>query len=281
MSEPTLPSNMAHTSSSQEINIDQIVRSRMGKRARWLPRFVTRWLERFIHQDFINAYLRQGYEGVDFCVHAIDYLDVALEVEGLEQVPVDGRPLTFVSNHPLGAIDGVTLGGIIGRASGGRVKYLVNDLLMNLKGLAPLCVPINKLGAQARNFPQQVEGAFRSDNHIIMFPAGLCSRLIDGEIRDIPWRKAFIQKSIQTQRDIVPVHFIGQNSPRFYRFARWCQRLGFKFNFAQLLLPDEMYRSRGQHYIVRFGQPIPYQTFDRSRTPNEWARWVQDKVYEL
>jgi putative hemolysin len=181
----------------------------------------------------------------------------------------------------LGAIDGVTLGGIIGRASGGRVKYLVNDLLMNLKGLAPLCIPINKMGAQARNFPQQVEGAFRSDNHIIMFPAGLCSRLIDGEIHDIPWRKAFIQKSIQSERDIVPVHFIGENSPRFYRVAQWCKRLHLKFNFAMTLLPDEMYRSQGKHYIVRFGKPIPYTTFDHSRTPNEWAQWVQDEVYKI
>ena len=272
---------MISMDASQEINIDQIVRSRMGKRARWLPRFVTRWLERFIHQDYINSYLRQGRVGVEFCEGAIQFLGVTMTVEGLEQVPVNGRPLTFVCNHPLGAIDGVALGGIIGRASGGRVKYLVNDLLMNLKGLAPLCIPINKIGRQARNFHQQVDGAFRSDNHIIMFPAGLCSRLIDGEIHDIPWRKAFIQKSIQTQRAIVPVHFIGQNSTRFYRFAWWCQRLGFKFNFAQILLPDEMYRSRGQHYTVRFGCPIPYQTFDRSRTPNEWARWVQEEVYRL
>ncbi len=264
-----------------EINIDKIVRERAGRKAKWIPRWLTRWLENFIHQDFINSYLRQGREGVDFCEGVIEYLGVDLTVEGTENVPFNGRPLTFVSNHPLGAIDGVTLGGIIGRASGGRVKYLVNDLLMNLKGLAPLCIPINKMGAQARNFPQQVEGAFRSDNHIIMFPAGLCSRLIDGEIHDIPWRKAFIQKSIQNERDIVPVHFIGENSPRFYRVAQWCKRLHLKFNFAMTLLPDEMYRAQGNHFTVRFGKPIPYTTFDHSRTPNEWARWVEDEVYKL
>ena len=264
-----------------EIDIDRIVRSRAGKKAKWIPRWLTRWLEKFIHQDYINGYLRQGREGVDFCEGVLEHLGVELTVEGTENVPFNGRPMTFVSNHPLGAVDGVTLGGVIGRASGGRVKYLVNDLLMNLKGLAPLCIPINKLGAQARNFPQQVDNAFRSENHIIMFPAGLCSRLIDGEIHDIPWRKAFIQKSIQSERDIVPVHFIGENSPRFYRVARWCQRLHLKFNFAMALLPDEMYRARGKHYTVRFGKPIPYSTFDHSRTPNEWARWVEEEVYKI
>lgn len=263
------------------IDIDKIVRERAGKHARWIPRFLTRWLERFIHQDFINSYLVEGREGVDFCEGTIHKLGVTLTVEGLDQLTADAAPMTFVSNHPLGAIDGVALGGVIGRRYDGRVKYLVNDLLMNLKGLAPLCIGINKLGGQARNFPQQVADAFASQNHIIMFPAGLCSRLIDGQIHDIPWSKAFITKSVQAHRDIVPVHFIGENSPRFYRITQWCKRLHLKFNFAMLTLPDEMYRSRGRHYTVRFGKPIPYQTFDRSRTPAQWAQWVEDRVYEL
>ncbi|MBP5770809.1 MAG: 1-acyl-sn-glycerol-3-phosphate acyltransferase [Bacteroidaceae bacterium] len=266
---------------NSEIDIDQIIRERAGKKARWIPRWLTRLVERLIHQDFINVFLRQEHVGVDFCEKGVEYLGVTMTVEGLENLPSDDRPCTFVSNHPLGAIDGVALGGIIGRYYDGNVKYLVNDLLMNLKGLAPLCIPINKLGSQARNFPQQVNEAFHSDNHIIMFPAGLCSRLIDGKVHDIPWRKTFISKSIETQRDVIPVHFIGENSPRFYRVARWCKRLGLKFNLAMLLLPDEMYRSRGNHYTVRFGHPIPYQTFDHSRTAAQWAQWVEDEVYRI
>ncbi|MBO4905530.1 MAG: 1-acyl-sn-glycerol-3-phosphate acyltransferase [Bacteroidaceae bacterium] len=264
-----------------EIDIEQIVRQRAGKNARWIPRFVTNWLKRTIHQDFINTYLRQGREGVDFCEGVIDYLGVTLNVEGKENLPVDGRAYTFVSNHPLGAIDGVALGGILGRHYDSKVKYLVNDLLMNLKGLAPLCVPINKLGSQSRASAEQAEKAFASDNHIIMFPAGLCSRLIDGEIHDIPWSKSFIKRSVKAKRDVVPIHFIGQNSPRFYRIARWCKRLHLKFNIAMLYLPDEMYRSRGNNYTVRIGKPIPYQTFDRTHTADEWALWVEDQVYKI
>ncbi len=259
------------------INLERIIRERAGNH---VPGFIIRWLKRFVHEDFINEFLKRGYEGVEFCEKTIEYLNVRLTVEGVDALPANGH-YTFVSNHPLGAIDGVTLGGIIGRKYNGRVKYLVNDLLMNLKGLAPLCIPINKLGSQSRNLPGQVDAAFSGDNHVILFPAGLCSRLIDGKIRDLPWGKAFVQKSVQYHRDVIPVHFIAQNSPRFYRVARWCQRLGIKFNLAMLLLPDEMYRSRGQHFTVRFGKPIPWQTFDRSRRPAEWAQWVQDEVYKL
>ena len=265
------------TNSEYTIDLERIIQNRAGNR---VPRFVIRWLKHLIHEDFINNYLAKGYEGVDFCEGVVQELGVTLTVEGLENLPDAGR-FTFVSNHPLGAIDGVTLGGIVGRKYEGHVKYLVNDLLMNLKGLAPLCVPINKLGGQSRNLPRLVQEAFDSDNHIIMFPAGLCSRLINGQIHDIPWGKAFITKSVQSQRDIVPVHFIGENSPRFYRVARWCKRLGINFNPAMLLLPDEMYRSQGRHYNVRFGKPIPYPTFDKSRTAAEWALWVEDEVYKL
>lgn len=258
-----------------EIDLDSIIRQRVKMH---VPQFLINWLKRFIHQEFINIYLRQGREGVDFCTGTIEYLNVTINVEGRENMPTDDRYYTFVSNHPLGAIDGVTLGSIIGKQYDGNIKYLVNDLLMNLKGLAPLCLPINKIGKQARNLPAMVEQAFSGNSHVIMFPAGLCSRRMDdGAIRDLPWGKAFIQKSVKYQRDVVPIHFIGRNSNRFYNIARWCKRLHLP-NFAMILLPDEMYRSQGSTYTVRIGQPIPWQTFDSSRTAQQWAQWVKDKV---
>lgn len=264
------------------IDLDKIVRNRAGKKAKYIPGFLIGWLKRIVHQDFINNYLKQGYVGVDFCENALRYLDVTVEVEGLENIPKDSGYYTFVSNHPLGAIDGVTLGMVLGRHFDGNIKYLVNDLLMNLEGLAPLCVPINKLGKQARNFPQIVDEAFRSDSQIIMFPAGICSRRgKDGVIRDLPWNKAFVNKSVVTQRDVVPIHFIGQNSSRFYTIATWCKRLGLKFNLAMLFLPDEMYRSQHGTYKVIVGKPIPWQRFDRSKTALQWAQEVKEQVYSL
>jgi len=265
----------------QEIDLDVIVREKAGKKARYIPQFVINLLKRIIHQEFINIYLRRGYMGVDFCKHCVEYVGVNVKVEGRENLPTDGRYYTFVSNHPLGAIDGVTLGWVIGEQYNGKIKYLVNDLLMSLKGLAPLCVPINKLGKQARNFPAMVESAFSGDNHVVMFPAGLCSRKMDdGQIRDVAWGKTFVTKSIQHQRDIIPIHFEGQLSNRFYRVARFCKKCHLP-NFAQILLPDEMYRSRGNTYTVKIGKPIAWQTFDKSHTAMEWAQWVQNKVYEI
>lgn len=267
------------------IDIDEIVRGKAGAKARFVPRFVLSWLKRIIHQDEVNEFIlsegdKQGMPWLDDCM---EYLGTTLNVKGLENLPddSDGRLFTFVSNHPLGGPDGVALGHLLGHRYDGRIKYLVNDLLMNLHGLAPFFVPINKTGKQSRDFPRLVEAAFGSPNHIIMFPAGLCSRRIGGKIHDLPWQKAFITKSVETQRDIVPIRFDGRNSDFFYRIANVGKRLGLKFNIAMLFLVDELYKNRGKTFDVTIGKPIPYSTFDKSRKPQEWAAYVEDIVYKL
>ena len=267
------------------IDIDEIVRGKAGAKARFVPRFVLSWLKRIIHQDEVNEFIlgegdKQGMPWLDDCM---EYLGTTLNVKGLENLPddSDGRLFTFVSNHPLGGPDGVALGHLLGHRYNGRIKYLVNDLLMNLHGLAPFFVPINKTGKQSRDFPRLVEAAFGSPNHIIMFPAGLCSRRIGGQIHDLPWQKTFITKSVETRRDIVPIRFNGRNSDFFYRIANVGKRLGLKFNIAMLYLVDELYKNRGKTFDVTIGKPIPYSTFDKSRKPQEWAAYVEDIVYKL
>lgn len=267
------------------IDVKKILESKMGDKARLVPSPLVNWLKRIIHQDEVNRFLwdSRRLEGVEWLEECVSYLDMTLDVQGMENLPDknDGRLYTFVSNHPLGGIDGVALGSIIGRHYDGRFRYLVNDLLMNLPGLAPVCIPINKTGNQSRNFPAMVEAGFRSDNHMLMFPAGLCSRRQNGCIRDLEWKKTFIVKSVETKRDVVPIHFGGQNSDFFYRLANVCKAVGVKFNVAMLFLVDEMYKNVHKTFRISIGKPIPWQTFDKSRTPAQWAAFVREQVYRL
>lgn len=267
------------------IDISDILRGKMGSKAKFVPPPLVKWLKHIVHQDEVNKYLwdSRHLTGVEWLEDCMRYLDMTLEIVGKENLPDkdDGKLYTFVSNHPLGGEDGVALGAVIGRHYDGRFRYLVNDLLMNLPGLAPLCIPINKTGSQSRSFPAMVEAGFRSDNHMLMFPAGLCSRRINGEIRDLPWKKTFITKSVETHRDVVPIHFGGRNSDFFYTLANVCKALGIKFNIAMLFLVDEMYKNVHKSFRIAIGKPIPWQTFDKSRTPAQWAQYVQDEVYKL
>lgn len=267
------------------IDIEKIVKSKLGSKARWVPRWLIGWLKRILHEDEVNAFLDEHRDitGTTWLEACVRYLDMNVTIVGKENLPDknDGRLYTFVSNHPLGGQDGVCLGAIIGRHYDGRFRYLVRSELLWLPGLKPVCIGINKNGRQSRRFPEMVEEGFQSDNHMLMFPAGLNSRMIDGKIHDLPWKKTFISKSVQYKRDVVPIFFSGRNSDRFYRLTKWQKRLHLKVNIAQLFLVDEMYRNRHKDFTVKIGKPIPWQTFDKNKTPMEWAKMVEDKVYEL
>ena len=265
-----------------QIDIDAILAAKAGKKARYVPRFLVSYLKKIVHQNEVNAFLlaNKDKKDLEFIDEFMKYFNNSFEVHGLENLPAEGR-FTFVSNHPLGAQDGLGLAHILGPVYKGQIKFLVNDLLMNIPNISSFWVPINKTGKQARNFPQQVNAAFGSDNHIVMFPAGLCSRKRKGVIRDLEWKKTFITKSVQTQRDIVPIHFEGENSKFFYRLANINRMLGIKFNIAMLYLSDEMFKNRNRRFKVTIGKPIPWQTFDKSRSAYEWAQEVKEIVYSL
>lgn len=266
------------------IDIEKILRDKMGKKARYVPRFVISWLKKIIHEDEVNRFLWENrkLEGTEWLTACVQYLDMTLDIVGAENLPDkhDGKLYTFVSNHPLGGQDGVSLGSIIGQHYDGKFRYLVNDLLLNLPGLKPVSIGINKTGRQSRDFPRMVEAGFNSDNHLLMFPAGLNSRKLNGKIHDLPWKKTFITKSVETHRDVVPIHFSGRNSKRFYRIAKFSDRW-LPFNLAMLFLVDEMYRNVGKTFRITIGEPIPWQTFNKTKSPMEWAKFVEDRVYGL
>ena len=267
------------------IDLDLILSSKMGSKAKFVPRPFVSWLKRVIHQDEVNRFLWESrhLSGTEWLEECVRYLDMTLQIVGEENLPAkdDGKLYTFVSNHPLGGADGVALGSIIGRRYDGHFRYLVNDLLMNLPGLAPVCIPINKTGSQSRSFPQMVEDGFKSGNHILMFPAGICSRRIDGKVQDIAWKKTFITKSVEYQRDVVPIHFSGSNSDFFYKLASFSDKYVKKINLAMLFLVDEMYKNVHKSFQVTIGKPIPWQTFDKSKSASTWAQEVRSRVYAL
>lgn len=265
-----------------QIDIKQVLRQKAPSVARKIPGFMVDYLIRTVHQDELNEILRRYHDkdGVAFMQELIGYFDLNLELVNEENIPAEGRYI-FASNHPLGGLDGICLSAIIGGRFDGKIRYLVNDLLLYLSNLRSIFVPINKHGAQGKKNAELIEKAYASDNQIITFPAGLCSRKQNGKIQDTEWKKSFIQKAVEYRRDIVPVFFEGRNSIFFYRLANMRKALGIKMNYEMIYLPDEMFKSKHKTYSIHFGKPIPWQTFDSSRKPAEWAEWVKEIVYNL
>lgn len=252
------------------------------KLARWIPSFVYSWLERLICQDEINEFIRLygDRQGLDFADAVMEHLDIGFKVEGEENLPDPAGHYIFASNHPLGGPDGIILISFLGPKYF-PLKFPVNDLLMNLKNLNNIFLPINKHGGQARQAAAAMEEAYASDDQIITFPAGMVSRKYKGVIRDPEWQKSFVVKAIKHQRDIIPIHVEGRNSNLFYNIFRFRQIFGIKLNFEMLLLPKETFRKKGADFTIRIGQRIPWQSLDKSKMPQEWAREIEELVYHL
>ncbi len=269
--------------SAFRIDIDGILKDKAPKYYSKIPKFLINYLKRTVHQEDINGILERnsGLEGVEFMRALVDKeFKLTLETKGEENIPENGR-FTFASNHPLGGLDGICLSALLGEKYNGEIKYLVNDLLYYIDPLKPIFVPINKYGAQAKGSAKAINEAFASGNQIITFPAGLCSRKIGGKIRDLPWMKSFIMKSVEHERDIIPVHFNGKNSRFFYNLANIRKSLGFKFNIELIYLPDEMFKNSNEKFTVTFGKPLPWQSFDTSKSANDWAEFVKQLVYTM
>ncbi|MDY5650784.1 MAG: glycerol acyltransferase [Paludibacteraceae bacterium] len=256
-----------------------------------VPGFLIRYLERIAHIKQMNAFLRKypDVKNYDFIRLVLDEeLGCSASIDGIENIPTDGKPLIFASNHPLGGLDGMIIAQMIHESRSSRgdsrpLKVIVNDLLMFMEPLAGLWAPVNKVGRLTKEQAQQQHALWESETDVLTFPAGICSRLqrIDGkwQIQDFEWQKNFIQRVREYQRDIVPIYFEGRNSKFFYTLAYIRKLLHIKLNIEMLYLVDEMYGAHGKHFKVHVLPPISHTSLDTSKSPKEWAAYIKQIVY--
>jgi putative hemolysin len=264
-----------------QLDVREILNNKNPKLARWLPGFVVRYLERIVHQDVINDIIKiHGHlRGSPFNDGALSYMGIKYRAHGLENLPSGGRNI-FVSNHPMGGLDGMVFISELSKHYS-SIKFPVNDILLYVDNYSDIFLPVNKVGTYGREAAKLLEEAYASDCQLLNFPAGICSRKVNGVITDLQWQKSFIVKAVQHQRDIVPCYFAGRNSSFFYNLSNIRQWLGIKMNLEMLYLADEMYRQKGKDIDLYFSEAIPWQTFDKSKSPQQWADMVREKTYSL
>lgn len=265
---------------SDFIDVERIIASKSKNAAKYTPRFIIAYLKRIVHQDYFNNFLKINKDkiGLDFVRASLEEFNISLNISGLENIAPQKKYIV-AATHPIGSLDGLALMDIIGKIRN-DIIFPVNDLLMNLPNLKPLFIPINKHGSNVEN-ARIIDKAFASNAIMLYFPAGLVSRRKNGIIEDLEWKKTFIRKSRDYQRDIIPTYIEGSVSTFFYRLASWRGRLGIKTNIEMLYLADEMFKQFGREVKIIFGKPIPYQTFDRSKKDIIWANEVKQQVYAL
>lgn len=135
-----------------KIDIREAISSKLPKASCWIPGFVYRWLARLIRQDELNRVLceNRGKTGSAFAEGALQTLGVSVSVMGEENIPASGR-FVFVSNHPLGGLDGIGLIAFLGKRYGDdHLRFLVNDVLMAVKPLENVFCQSTNTAASAR-----------------------------------------------------------------------------------------------------------------------------------
>lgn len=262
------------------VDLERVIGGKSPRLLRLIPGFILRYLKRVIHQDRINDNLQKlrDYQGLEFIDEVLREFGVKIVVEGLSNVPREGRGLV-IANHPLGGLDGMALMQVVGSVRK-DIVFPVNDLLMHIPNVRGLFIPINKHGSNAANV-KVFDETFASDKLVLYFPAGLCSRKQKGRILDLEWKKGIVTRARRYHRDIIPVHISGRNSNFFYNLANFRTTVGLKTNIEMLYLVDEMVKQKDKEIRITFGKPIPYAVFGRSHKDSEWADLLRDHTYRL
>ena len=262
------------------LDINKVLGPKLCKK---LPRFVINFLKRRIHQDEINDCIMHAehYHGPGFFDEALNYVGITYRVRGEENLNLDKKCL-FVCNHPLGGPEALIIGSVFRKIYGDGFKVPVNHILANLKPLSDSFVPVRVYSSrQSRDLGDQISDMFKSDSQVLVFPAGLCAKKIKGKVTEMPWKKMFVTQAKRYERDVVPMHISGFNSRRYFFFSKLSLMLKLKFNIGMLFLVDELFNKKGHEFVITIGKPIPYTTFDRSKSDKEWAAEVKDIVEGL
>lgn len=262
------------------LDVEKVLGPKLMKK---LPRFAVNFFKRRIHQDEINDCIMHAehYKGAGFFDEALNYVGITFKIRGEENLD-PGKKYLFAGNHPLGGPEALIIGSVFRRIYGDGFKVPVNHLLANLKPLNEFFVPVRVYGSNRnRELGEQISEMFSSDYQVLVFPAGMCARKIQGKVTEMPWKKMFITQSRKFERDVVPIHISGFNSRRFFFFTKLSTFLKLKFNLGMIFLVDELFNKKGQEFVVTFGKPVPYTTFDKTKTDLQWAAEIKDQVEAL
>lgn len=222
--------------------------------------------------------------GVEFTTGLLNDLDIKLRIDNeqrLDNLP-DGAFIT-VSNHPFGALDGITLINLIGKRRP-TFKVMVNMVLNYITAMRPNFIAVDAL---ASDDPKKKAVSMQGIKNAIMqvrrgepigfFPAGAVSKVnVKGELNDREWQPTIVRLIQQMKVPVVPIYFHGSNSWWFNFLGVVCWQL------RTLRLPAEVFRKKGSTLHISVGEPISVEEqLQHSATVEELGQFLKDKTYAL
>ena len=188
-----------------------------------------------------------------------------------------------VSNHPFGALDGISLINVVGNRRP-EFKVMVNMVLNYISAMRPNFIAVDALAsddpkkkAVSMNGIKQAIMQVRRGNPIGFFPAGAVSKVnIKGELEDRDWQPTIIRLIQQMKVPVVPIYFHGSNSWWFNFLGVVCWQL------RTLRLPAEVFRKKGKTLHISIGDPISVEEqLAHAGSVEELGKFLKDKTYAL
>jgi putative hemolysin len=220
-------------------------------------------------------------EGKAYAEAIIAYFEIDFKIpeEDFKRLPKEGAFVT-VSNHPLGAIDGIVLIKLMAEYRP-DFKIMTNFLLQRMEPIVPFIIPVNPF--ESRKDVRSSLAGFKTalqhlkDGHpLCVFPAGEVSTLKDGKLLvDKPWEPAALKLIRRAEVPVVPIYFHARNSRLFYRLAK----LNGVFRTAKI--PSEVFSQRNRPIKIRIGQPISVKTQKEQESLKEYTDLLRRKTYML
>ncbi len=267
--------------SHKMIDVKKVIHDKNPKLLKRLPRFIVSYLQKILHEKDVNEFIyeHRNDSPIEFCLSVMRKFNIQVTSEGLENIPKE-KGAVLAMNHPLGGMDAMALVTVLHEIRP-DVKFVVNDVLLHLENLRPIFVGVNKHGKNAAQSLRKVDETFASDQLLCIFPAGLVSRKQKGKVKDLKWRKTFVSRSKKYSKTIIPVYIEGALSNFFYNLYTVRKKLGIKANIEMLYLVNELYKQNDKRITIKFGPQLDASDFDKSKSNDEWAQYVKEKVYEL
>lgn len=265
-----------------KIDVEQLIIQKLGKRK--LPKIAVNLIRKILRQDDINALFinAPGKKNLDFIDSCMEQLGFSCNVVGKDNLPPPSdKKYIFVSNHPQGGAEAICIAHVLGHQYSGNIRFYANEFLTVLEPLKELFLPIYKHQRQNRDGIRQIKEFYKTDNHLIVFPAGVTAYKSKGKIVDHQWHKNFIKVAIEYQRDVVPLYFEAKNSNLFYCIENFRKLIRSRINFEVILFANEFFKQRGNSFKLYIGEPISWRTLDKDKAHKEWADSIKDNVFDL
>ena len=236
--------------------------------------------------DKVNDVHSRGFDrpGPPFVKFLLEDFNIKLRIDN-EQV-LDNLPegaFVTVSNHPFGALDGITLIHLIASRRP-EYKVMVNMILNRITAMQPNFIAVDQTAsddpAKKAVSIQGIKKAIvqvRRGQPVGFFPAGAMSKVNwRGQLVDRPWQPSVIRLIEQLKVPVIPIFFHGSNSFLFNFLGVVCWQL------RTLRLPSEVWRKRNSTLHISVGDPISVEEqMKHQGSVEEFGEFLKSQTYAL